>query len=215
MPSTPIPYNRRSILLPECLLFVQQHRATILSGSKILWQTVWRGARGGDFYVIIEAGTHFHSTYFNIDWTHFPARLRALATALRDENCFYYFHLAYNKITGVVTIQRLDRPIGSGSKSAGPGKPNSSGSNASPSQIRIPKIKKKGDWWDAFKGTIEKAIAGGMPVGKLTFRGGGTVPIPDWFRDWCQQNGIEIEILDPEQFDEPQDEAIHIEQQPD
>lgn len=31
----------------------------------------------------------------------------------------------------------------------------------------------------------------------VAFAGGGTVPIPDWFRDWCVQEGITILIIDP------------------
>jgi hypothetical protein len=32
---------------------------------------------------------------------------------------------------------------------------------------------------------------------KVAFQGGGTIPIPQWFRDWCEQEGIEILVLDP------------------
>lgn len=31
----------------------------------------------------------------------------------------------------------------------------------------------------------------------VAFMGGGTVPIPDWFRDWCAQEGITILIIEP------------------
>jgi len=35
-------------------------------------------------------------------------------------------------------------------------------------------------------------------LGKIdvTFQGGGTIPIPKWFRDWCAQNGITITVID-------------------
>jgi hypothetical protein len=36
---------------------------------------------------------------------------------------------------------------------------------------------------------------------KIIFKGGGTVEIPDWFKDLCKQLGIEIVILEPEVFD--------------
>ena len=26
--------------------------------------------------------------------------------------------------------------------------------------------------------------------------GGGTVPVPDWFKDWCADQGIEIKFVD-------------------
>lgn len=29
----------------------------------------------------------------------------------------------------------------------------------------------------------------------ILFKGGGIVPIPDWFRDWCAQEGIEIIVV--------------------
>ena len=31
----------------------------------------------------------------------------------------------------------------------------------------------------------------------VAFAGGGNTPIPDWFRDWCAQEGITILIIDP------------------
>jgi hypothetical protein len=37
-----------------------------------------------------------------------------------------------------------------------------------------------------------------IQLGKIdvTFQGGGTMQIPDWFRDWCAQNGITITVID-------------------
>jgi hypothetical protein len=31
---------------------------------------------------------------------------------------------------------------------------------------------------------------------KLVLQGGGTVPVPAWFKDWCADQGIEIEFVD-------------------
>ena len=33
------------------------------------------------------------------------------------------------------------------------------------------------------------------PETEVFFRGGGTIPVPEWFRDWCNQNGIKIHIV--------------------
>ena len=35
-------------------------------------------------------------------------------------------------------------------------------------------------------------------LGKINviFQGGGTIPIPNWFRDWCKRNGIIITVMD-------------------
>jgi len=30
----------------------------------------------------------------------------------------------------------------------------------------------------------------------VAFQGGGTIPIPDWFWDWCTQQGIKIEVVE-------------------
>ena len=35
---------------------------------------------------------------------------------------------------------------------------------------------------------------------KLVLQGGGTVPVPDWFKDWCAVQGIEIEFADGQDF---------------
>lgn len=35
-----------------------------------------------------------------------------------------------------------------------------------------------------------------LGVNKIVFRAGGNIPIPDFFREWCHQNGVEIEVLE-------------------
>ena len=35
-------------------------------------------------------------------------------------------------------------------------------------------------------------------VTDLVLPGGGCVPIPEWFKDWCKQNGISLHVLDAE-----------------
>jgi hypothetical protein len=38
-------------------------------------------------------------------------------------------------------------------------------------------------------------------LNKIVFRAGG-IPLPDSFINWCKQNGVEIEILDEEEYNE-------------
>jgi hypothetical protein len=33
-------------------------------------------------------------------------------------------------------------------------------------------------------------------VSDLFLPGGGDVPVPEWFKDWCKKNGIRIHIID-------------------
>ena len=35
-------------------------------------------------------------------------------------------------------------------------------------------------------------------VTDLVLPGGGVIPIPEWFIDWCKKNGIRIHIVEPE-----------------
>jgi hypothetical protein len=35
-----------------------------------------------------------------------------------------------------------------------------------------------------------------LGINRIVFRAGGTIPLPDFFRDWCLQNGVAIEILE-------------------
>jgi hypothetical protein len=34
-----------------------------------------------------------------------------------------------------------------------------------------------------------------FPVTDVVFEGGGSFPIPDWFRDFCEKCGIKIHVL--------------------
>ena len=35
-----------------------------------------------------------------------------------------------------------------------------------------------------------------LHLSDVYFAGGGNIPIPDWFRDWCNCNGIHLHIID-------------------
>jgi hypothetical protein len=44
---------------------------------------------------------------------------------------------------------------------------------------------------------LERILASGMTIQDIYFTGGGTLVIPDWFTAWCAQNGINIQVVDP------------------
>jgi hypothetical protein len=52
------------------------------------------------------------------------------------------------------------------------------------------------DWFNQIKDILTelKSRQGSVQV---AFLGGGTTPIPDWFREWCSQQGITIMIIEP------------------
>jgi len=52
---------------------------------------------------------------------------------------------------------------------------------------------------DYFDGLTRELIKEGIQI--FVFKGGGTIPIPDSFREFCLQNGIELEVLDDDEFD--------------
>lgn len=54
-----------------------------------------------------------------------------------------------------------------------------------------------GDYFGRLRKMLE-GLKSKRPVRHLVFQGGGTVPIPDRFRDWCESQGIRIHIIDPE-----------------
>lgn len=38
-------------------------------------------------------------------------------------------------------------------------------------------------------------------INKIVFRGGGTISVPEFFINWCKQNGVMIEILEDNELD--------------
>jgi hypothetical protein len=48
-------------------------------------------------------------------------------------------------------------------------------------------------------------------IEKIVFQGGGTLEIPKFFREWCQINGIEIEILETNLLEEKYSKKKNIE----
>lgn len=52
---------------------------------------------------------------------------------------------------------------------------------------------------DAYFESLRKALADLMKRATLTdliLPGGGSLPLPAWFIDWCQHNGIRLHLLD-------------------
>ncbi len=52
---------------------------------------------------------------------------------------------------------------------------------------------------DYFDGLTRELIKEGIQ--KIVFKGGGTIPIPDSFKEFCKQNGIGLEILDGDELE--------------
>ena len=40
-------------------------------------------------------------------------------------------------------------------------------------------------------------LVNGIPITDLVFSGGGTIPIPAWFFQWCRESGIRVHIMEP------------------
>lgn len=196
MPSTPIMYRKiiNHGLTALCLKFVQRFKGQLTAGIQIKWLFPEKGGRSGSCLALLTLGTQFYTTYYAPDWTQFYARLIALATALKAEGLLYMFFLKYKD--DIITVQRVDQHNSHGSSASI--KTCSAGSTIC---IEEPNTNNNDDWWKALSEVLKKANALGLPIGKLVFRGGGTTKIPDWFRDWCRENGIEIEILAPETYD--------------
>lgn len=73
---------------------------------------------------------------------------------------------------------------------------------ASGAVIPCPEIDDIGRQCDQKKRRIEEMLHNGMTVNSVIFRGGGTFPIPPWFQQWCEENNIEIIILDNTPFEQ-------------
>jgi hypothetical protein len=53
------------------------------------------------------------------------------------------------------------------------------------------------DWFKDLQKDIEKLNKKGTRIHKISLTGGGTTPIPEWFKKWCAEMGILIEVVDP------------------
>jgi hypothetical protein len=55
------------------------------------------------------------------------------------------------------------------------------------------------DMFTKIQDGLKDVLAQGGTISDLYLPGGGTTPIPDWFKDWCRQNGIRLHVMDVEQ----------------
>lgn len=65
-------------------------------------------------------------------------------------------------------------------------------------QMKV-KSEKRRDITDYFNRLIKEIKVLGL--GKIVFRKGGTIQIPEFFNEWCRQNGVTIEIIDGPELD--------------
>ena len=68
------------------------------------------------------------------------------------------------------------------------------------SMVPIPDVSRS-DYWHTLRDVLCRAIKRAQSPVKIVFRGGGVVPIPAWFKQWCAQQGLAIEILPPDEYD--------------
>jgi hypothetical protein len=178
-----ISYNVTGKYYLPCHNLVGRYLNDLAHGRLIIWHPGWPAAKSSDYLALIVPGTYYITTFASSNPSQSSRKLRQVATALRDHGLFELFHLTDKD--GVITIQRTSMP-----------RQQSFGTD-----ILVPNVKQSRDWWDELLNILNRAMATGIPLKKIVFRGGGTIPIPDWFKDWCRENGIDIEILDPDEFD--------------
>jgi hypothetical protein len=68
------------------------------------------------------------------------------------------------------------------------------------SMVTIPEIG-QAEYWVTLRDVLERGCKTKQRPAKIVLRGGGTVPVPTWFRLWCAENGIDIEILTADDYD--------------
>ena len=122
-----------------------------------------------------------------------PARLKALASALKHNSLFHIYYLGHRN--RMISLQRLfDRIARQFTKEHGEVIDLGSGA------LLVDTVENTVDWWTALKTVIEKARAAGNPYTKIIFRSGGTIPVPKWFTDWCKRNSVDIEVMSDADF---------------
>ena len=61
---------------------------------------------------------------------------------------------------------------------------------------QIKDLQKK--FFEDLKDTITEMLSLGIQIGAIIFHGGGTLAIPDWFKNFCEENNIEILVYNSE-----------------
>ena len=54
------------------------------------------------------------------------------------------------------------------------------------------------DYFTNICASIDKLSKKGQVISEITFQSGGTVPIPDYFKKFCDKNNIKIKFIDEE-----------------
>ena len=57
------------------------------------------------------------------------------------------------------------------------------------------------DFFKQLTKKIDKIISGAENINEILVQGGGTHPIPDFFRDYCKENKIKLTIFDTENIE--------------
>lgn len=178
-----IPYTFRGEYFAPCQNLARKHQRDLAQGRLLIWRSGQPKGYAGDHITFIQPGTHFHAAFEYTDPSRFSIKLRHMATGLRDAGLMHIYHLTHDK--GTITVQRIDLPAHGSSTPC----------------ILVPIIKTNDDWWRGLQDLLTRAMQSGIPFKKIIFRGGGKIPIPEWFKDWCKNNSIIIEILEPEEFE--------------
>jgi len=100
-----IPFVTRSKFLVGCKEEIMKNRSALDSGA-LLPITLEAGVYTGHITVDVRSGApyEFASDWEGSDWTRFPARIRAAATALRECDCFGTFVITHQD--GSLSIRR-------------------------------------------------------------------------------------------------------------
>lgn len=61
----------------------------------------------------------------------------------------------------------------------------------------VPTAQQVDDFFNKLMSEIKRMLKSGKTVSPVLFQGGGTIPIPDWFRDFCVEHGITLKVLEP------------------
>jgi hypothetical protein len=99
-----IAYVTRSVFLHACVDAIRAGRTSLDSGGVVV-VILEDGGYGGRVEVTIRADdtAAFGTDWENSDVSRFPARIRAAATALRDEGCFGRYVIEHRD--GALTIR--------------------------------------------------------------------------------------------------------------
>jgi len=101
-----IEYATKSKFLEPCKIEIDSQLNQLTTGQKIVINFSESGGYNGEIIVNIkELKTSFSTFWENTDPTRFPARIKAVATALKEKKCFGAYKITHNN--GELTIVRI------------------------------------------------------------------------------------------------------------